>query len=283
MAYIVAESYQRMEQIGEPFDRNGKKYITVKDPCPRCGGSKVMAYYAHVDNGICFKCGGAGYFLKDVRVYSEKEYAAAQKAKERARERRQQRVNDERHKAQNEWPQKHGFNEGNTTFIFLTGNTYDIKDELKAAGYKFNNDIGWHGPEAFEVDGYKQVEISFEDLYEFAPYAFNPDFIGEDLVKQKRSDAVSERSASKYVGEIGERLRGLVVSYEGCRGFDGAFGYTYVYTFKYGDNIMNWFTTKDLDLIEGDMVILTGTVKKHEVYKDECVTYLNRCIVKEGE
>jgi hypothetical protein len=23
MAYIVAESYQRMEQIGEPFDRNG--------------------------------------------------------------------------------------------------------------------------------------------------------------------------------------------------------------------------------------------------------------------
>lgn len=286
MKYLVAESYRNMVQVGDSFEKNGKKYVEVRGACPRCGGSGIFYVGVHnghgipaaPDGGVCYTCSGSGFITKEVRVYTEKELAASQKAKER----RQQKANEKLHKAQNEWSQKHGFNEGNTTFVFLTGNTYDIKDELKTAGYKFNNDIGWHGPVAFEAEGYKQAEVSFENLYEFAPYAYSPDFIGEDLVKQMRADAVSEGSASKYVGEIGERLRGLVVSYEGCRGFDGAFGYTYVYTFKYGDNIMNWFTTKDLDLIEGDMVILTGTVKKHEVYKDECVTYLNRCIVKEG-
>jgi len=278
MAYIVAESYQRMEQIGEPFDRNGKKYITVKDPCPRCGGSKVMTYYAHVDNGICFKCGGTGYFLKDVRVYSEKEYAAAQKAKER----RAKKANEKLHKAQAEWAQKHGFNEQNTTFIFLSGNTYDIKDELKAEGYKYDGEIGWHGPAAYDAEGYRQAEVKFEDMYEFAPYGYHPDFIGEDLIKEMRDAVAKEMSTSEYVGEIGERLRGLMVTFEGSRGFDGAYGYTYVYTFKYGDNILNWFTTKELDLDEGQYVSLTGTVKKHEVYRNECVTYVNRCKVVEA-
>ena len=34
----VAKSYENLEIIGEPFEENGKMYVTVKGKCPRCGG-----------------------------------------------------------------------------------------------------------------------------------------------------------------------------------------------------------------------------------------------------
>lgn len=34
-------------------------------PCSRCGGSGYLPQYNHVENGICFKCGGEGVILDD--------------------------------------------------------------------------------------------------------------------------------------------------------------------------------------------------------------------------
>ena len=30
------------------------------DPCGKCGGLGFLSHYAHVENGLCFKCNGSG-------------------------------------------------------------------------------------------------------------------------------------------------------------------------------------------------------------------------------
>ena len=35
-------------------------------PCEKCGGSGYLSQYRHVENGVCFKCGGEGISLDDV-------------------------------------------------------------------------------------------------------------------------------------------------------------------------------------------------------------------------
>lgn len=279
--YLVAESYKTYEQVGEPKEINGKAYITVKQPCPRCGGQGYLTYYGHVDNGTCFKCGGRQFFFKDVRIYTEKQLASMNKAKEATRERRQRERKVKYDNAHAEWPQKNGFNDKNTTFIFLIGNTYDIKDELKAAGYKFNRELGWHGAAPYEKDGYVQAEVSFDDVYEFLPFAWVPDFIGEDMIKDMKEEAVVQNSSSQYMGEIKERLRNMDVILENKLPCKGIYA-DWIYKFRTEDgNLCCWFTSKDMNYDLGAKLSLTGTVTKHDNYNGECETFLNRCIVKE--
>ena len=35
--------------------------ITDKEPCPKCPGTGYIDQYAHVENGLCFKCNGTGH------------------------------------------------------------------------------------------------------------------------------------------------------------------------------------------------------------------------------
>lgn len=46
------------------YDSNGK-LLHALIPCDRCGGSGYLPQYSHVENGICFKCGGEGVVLND--------------------------------------------------------------------------------------------------------------------------------------------------------------------------------------------------------------------------
>ena len=275
--YLVAETYRNLEQIGEPFEKNGKSYISVKEPCPRCGGLGYLTGYTHVEGGICYKCFGKKFFRKDVRVYTEKEMAAAERAKERRKERTNERIK----KAQHDWPRNNGFNDDNLTFIFTIGNTYEIKDELKEAGYKFNRELGWHGAEPFEKDGYIQAQVYFPDVYEFLPFGYIPEFIGEGYIKQLKNEAIIANSSSHYMGEIKERLRNIEVTLEDKRPCNGLYA-NWMYKFKTTDgNLCCWFTQKDMDYEVGAKLILSGTVSKHDNYNGECETFLSRCIVKE--
>ena len=52
-------------------------------------------------------------------------------------------------------------------------------------------------------------------------------------------------------------------------------------SFQVGEDVLVWFTAKDLDLEKGQAVDLTGTVKKHEEFRGVKTTQLSRCIVKE--
>lgn len=277
--YLVADTYSGYEQVGEPFEKGGKLYITVKETCPRCGGVGTISHFYHTDHGICFKCHGAGFFNKAVRVYAEKELERMNKAKERRREKAQAEKAARIKRAQTEWPQRNGFDDSGNTWIFVKGNTYAIKDSLKENGYKFNKILGWHGAECLEdlPEEYEICQVGFHEVYRFEPYATEPDFVGKEYIEQLKANA----GQGEFIGEIGERLRALDVQLMSVREYDGAYGLSYIYQFSYKGNTLVWMTTKQLDIKPNEWCVLTGTVKKYESYRGINQTYLNRCIVKE--
>ena len=278
--YLVADTYAPYEQVGEPFEKNGKPYIIVKETCSKCGGQGVISHYFHIDHGTCFQCRGAGFFTKAVRIYTEKELDRMNKAKEQKREKAQKERLERQLQKQKDWPQKNGFDENGNTWIFVKGDTYAIKDSLKENGYKFNRELGWHGTKCLEdlPEGYEIYQIGFHEVYEF-PFetASAPDFIGEQVI----ADAKSKAGEGEFVGEIGERLRALDVQLMSVREYNGAYGLSYIYQFSYKGDILIWMTSKWMDIEPNEWYVLTGTVKKHESYKGMNQTYLSRCIIKE--
>lgn len=74
------------------IDRNGTKYYEGRIECDRCNGKGT--YYigvcngklvpSWVDNGVCFKCNGAGYTIGKWKEYAP-EYEAKLEAKRRAK------------------------------------------------------------------------------------------------------------------------------------------------------------------------------------------------------
>ena len=279
--YLVADTYQSMTQVGEPFEKNGKDYIIVREPCPKCGGKGTISHYFHIDHGVCFTCHGNGYFQKAVRVYAEKELERMNKAKEKRREKAQAEREARIAKAQAEWPRKNGFDNLGNTWIFVKGDTYAIKDSLKENGYKFNKILGWHGAECLEdlPEGYEICQVGFHEVYRFEPYATEPDFVGKAHIEQLKANA----GQGEFVGEIGERLRTLDVQLMSIREYDGAYGLSYIYQFSYKGDILIWMTSKWMDIEPDKWYVLTGTVKKHNSYKGMNQTYLSRCIVKEKD
>ena len=278
--YLVADTYSGYQQIGEPIEKNGKQYITVKEPCPRCGGTGVLTHFYHCDHGVCFKCRGGGYFEKVVRIYTEKELARMNKAKEQKREKAEKERRARQLKKQYEWPVRNGFDEDGMTWIFVKGDTYAIKDTLKNAGYKFNKQLGWHGAECLNdlPDGYELFQIGFSEVYDW-PFetTSEPEFIGAQVI----ADAKAKVGQGEFVGEIGERLRALDVQLMSVREYNGSFGLSYIYQFSYKGEVLVWMTTKCMDVQPDEWYVLSGTVKKHENYKGMNQTYLSRCVVKE--
>ena len=166
------------------------------------------------------------------------------------------------------------------TWIFVKGDTYAIKDSLKDAGYKFNRELGWHGPDCLNdlPEGYELYQIGFDEVYEW-PFeaASKPDFIGEQVIVNAKAKA----GQGEFIGEIGERLRALDVQLMSVREYNGAYGLSYIYQFSYRGDILIWMTSKWMDIEPDEWYVLTGTVKKHESYKGMNQTYLSRCIIKE--
>lgn len=277
MEYFTAETYRNWTRVGDPFTKNGKLYTEVKEPCPRCGGAPRIAAYAHVDGGICWKCGGAGFFSKTVRLYTEKELSAQNRVKEQRAAASLKKANERNEKFKHEWPLRNGFNEDGFTYL-IYGNTYPIKDRLKEEGCKFSPELKWHSPK--EIEGLPndcgQEKIAFDQLYRWNDwYKVEAEFIGAQLVEEIFQKTTS---TSEFIGSVGERLRALDVILKESKYLD-SYGY-YIHTFLYGDNLLSWSTSKDLEFEVGDEVELTGTVKAHKIFAGNKVTYLNRCIIK---
>ena len=290
MEYYVADTYKNMKRIGEPIKKNGKLYTVVEGTCDRCGGTGIFA--CRIENGhpvphpayggVCLQCGGSGKITKTVRLYSEREYASMQKAKEKrhaeAEERREARMAERRRTALSRWMERNGFNSDCETYL-IYGNTYPIKDDLKAAGMKFSQELKWHGPAAVDVPEDCFIEkVHYSDIY---------DWDEENCVMQlnQRGKAFLEGIFTShvfgvYVGEVKERLRDMPAVLEKKIECDGKFGWAIMYRFNSDGAQFVWFTEKVLDLDEGDECVLTGTVKKHGIYGNVKTTYLNRCIVK---
>lgn len=272
-------------------DKNGT-HIFADCTCGRCGGTGIIPYYGHVDGGVCFECGGSGVSTAtEIKIYTD-EYGAKLKAQREAREeKKRQKMIEESGEWNKEWMAKEGFNEEGITYIVL-GNTYEIKEELKAHGAKFNGILGWHMPNA---DGFDAVAVPMDKVTQHlwngrldydSDYTAVKKFV--DKLKDEAEQALKVANGepvSEYIGNVGDRLE-FEADLVGEFTFETP-GYMswetelmHIYKFKTAEgNIVVWKTTSYISEYFEDNVKhfkFKGTVKEHSEYKGEKQTVVNR-------
>lgn len=97
----------------------------------------------------------------------------------------------------------------------------------------------------------------------------------------------AEKAISQFVGQVGDKID-ITAAYRFSAHFTTHIGWMeetmYIHNFKdESGNTLIWKTTKgigSLNLQEGDLVHIKGTIKEHSVYKDEKQTALIRCKIE---
>lgn len=287
MEWKVAPSYQTWTL--KKVDEDSHKGYVVTD-CDKCGGTGLYAWF-----GMCFKCEGTGKIGKWVKIYTPEQYEKYIAAQEKAREKRVEKAkareqalldNSEENKAI--ILEKWGFDPADpAVYLVAGGNTFEIKDELKERGGRFNPALNWHFTKEVEVpEGFELVKVPFDEVYDWYPMVKRIDIKqnAKEIADAARATILTD-SKSDFVGTVKERMRDLKVVLTGRREFDkGYYGTTTMLTFALGDNVLVWFASSYIPeekTIVGHDYLLTGTVKEHKVYDGVKQTYLNRCILKE--
>ena len=285
--WFVADSYKNSTQIGEAYEENGKMYIKIKMPCPRCGATGHYSYN-QMDGSLCYGCRGKKFITKKVRAYTEKEYHRMQVANERAKAKKeteklakiQNRINNA-DQYKHEIALKLGFGEDEKAYLVYGDDTFAIKDELKKLGARFDPTFKWFFPTKVELpQGYKLCEFSFDELYDYNAQTNWADFKenAKEIVRRRLIELKGPSSSIYYPAAEKERIYNITAKVSNIRGFEGAYGYTFVYTFTSEDYVFIWMTSKsNLNLTIGDTVNLDGTIKKFDEYEGVHNTYLTRC------
>ena len=294
----LAKSYEGYEfDETKAYEKGGKLYVHAARKCDRCTKG---VYVCRVENGypvphpnaggVCFKCGGTGFITKECRLYTDEERKKLDIANERAAKKREleyeAKIKAEFDTKKAEWLEKNGFNEKMTTFLYFPEDSYEVKEELKKAGFRFSSNLLWHCatvPAGYED---KVAEISFCDVAELAAW-------GEGYYKDDCRNFVEAilneyrpkvKSNSKWVFEEKDRFRDYEVTLKSIRQMETKYGWTQLFTFEDKNNdILQWWTSVAVNAEVGDLVLLSGTVKEHTEYKGEKITTVNRCKVKKIE
>lgn len=264
-------------------DRNNTHYYT-DTRCPKCGGKGWIPGYGHVEGGVCFMCGGSGRSPHSVIVrtheYNQKLInARLEKARKTAGERNAK------------WLKSWGFSEKGEAWIVM-GKTYEIKDQLKAAGATYRDTFGWHFDHP--VEGFSTIRISIDDIMyvnsddeaeTLAHYEINGSltwnlFEIEQYLKERKAQwEVDHAPKTEWYGSIKDKVD-LKVKLIRRGSYDTMYGTTYVYTFEdaQGHQLV-WKTGTWLEQESGAEMTLKGTVKDHSEYKGIKQTELTRCKV----
>lgn len=271
-------------------DRNGTKYF-ADYTCKRCGGQGGLPQWIYTGY-TCYECGGTGVAAKP-EIFKEytPEYAA--KLEERRSKAREKKRLERIEQIKNKLPeiyQDHGFSSEGKIYV-VTGNTYEIREELKAAGAKWFSALrSWGFTE--DTDKYPTVQISFDECYtvdmETGCVNWNYDTGNEDLIKSKMPK-VENSLESSFIGSIGDKLDQVVTFvryFEYERDSYSGWGKEIARIYKFVDehgNILIWNTGSWKTLQEGKRYNLKGKIKEHNTYNGENQTILTRCIITKVE
>lgn len=295
MNYKTAKTYEKYEfDINKAYANDkGRLVVDARCKCDRCNGSGIAISriengqpvpYIN-DNGICYRCQGAGYFHKTIRLYTEEEFERMEKANAKAAEKRasaqEEKMKAEYAKKRREWLSSNGFNDNLTTFVYFSSDSYDIKDQLKDAGFRFDKVLLWHIAEVPEQYKDSCIEISFSEIGDFSAWGAGHFRIGAKDYVANKILSMRPASNSEWIGQEKEKISDLPVTLVSIRGFEGHYGYTQVVKFLNGDNIITWFTATHIPFEPGDELFLSGTIKKLDEYKGDKTTIVTRCRMKE--
>lgn len=287
--YYTADTYKNWKRIGEPYrNSNGKLYTKVREKCPRCGGSGIYAVGVEngqikphpAFNGVCLQCNSLGYIQKKIRLYTKAEYDAMQRNNERTRQKKAEAAEAKRlaefDAKKAKWLSDNGFDAEGNTFLYVKEDSYQKKDELKAAGYKYNPVLKWHGTAAGGFEEATEIH-NVEEFYQLT--AWGTYTLLRDAASKVESiiEASRPASTSEWFGAIGKRFKEVPVTLVGIYGFQGQYGYSQVVKFQTetGD-VLTWFTSVNIPVEVGENCFLTGTVKKWDEYRGERTTIITR-------
>lgn len=293
----VAKSYENYKfDETKAYEKNGKMYVKATYQCDRCTKG---VYVSHVENnhivphpaygGVCLKCSGTGVLTKEVRLYTEKEFEAIERANAKTAERkeaeREAKMKAEYAGKRSEWLSKNGFNTEDKTYVYFPADSYEVKDSLKAAGFKFSNNLLWHIAEVPVEYAEMVVEVALDQVAEIGAWGegfYRPDC--RDYVdKLVEGCRPVEENTSEWIGKEKERLYDIPVVLKSIRGMETMYGYTQLVKFETAEgNELNWWTSVTIGVEVGGQALLTGTVKKLDEYKGRKITVLTRCKIKEA-
>ena len=262
-------------------DKNGTK-IYHDYTCDRCGGKGIffigvcngVPVPSHVDEGVCFKCFGSGKMEKPevIKEYTPEYRAILDARAAKRQEKKLAEAQAEKAAKQAEWKQSKGFVNDRIHVVGIS-NSFERKEEIKAAGGRFNEYVGWYFSEPHEE--FKTVELTTEEcLYENR-------FCGLDWVAAWKIREILKAklpaNPSRHLGQVGGKIE-VEATFKRTRWYDTQFGTTWIYTFEDNDgNCLVWKTSASIEPREGDKVRIKGTVKEHDEYNGVKQTVLTRC------
>lgn len=271
-------------------DRNGTKYF-ADYTCKRCGGQGGLPQWTYTGY-TCYECGGTGIAAKPeiFKEYTPEYEAKLEERRSKAREKKRLERIEQIKSELPEIYQKHGFNSEGKIFV-VTGNTYEIREELKAAGAKWFSALrSWGFTE--DTDKYPTIQISFDECYtvdmETGYVNWNYETGNEDLIKSKMPKAENSLESS-FIGSIGDKLDQVVTFvryFEYERDSYSGWGKEIARIYKFVDehgNILIWNTGSWKTLQEGKQYNLKGKIKEHNTYNGENQTILTRCTITKVE
>lgn len=181
-----------------------------------------------------------------------------------------------------EWFEKNGFDAAGVTYCVFGEDTFAIKDWLKKQGCKFHPLLKWHSPKPLDGPvGFGMFAVNFDDICEYNEEEGEAYFFekAKEFINRKFAEAEGP-SLSSYYGQIGDRLRNQTAVYRSRRGWLSQYGWTNLYTFSIGNDILVWMTSTEIEPMEkGQAVLLSGTIKSHNMFREVKQTTLTRCKV----
>ena len=184
-----------------------------------------------------------------------------------------------------EWFKKNGYNEKGLTYVYFPADSYEIRDTLKDAGFKFDKVLLWHAPEIPAGYEDKVIEVWFDALGVMT--AWFEGFYGPDANTKVRTRVKEMQPAketiSEWIGEIKDKVTftGRVIM---NKPVSTKYGITNLIKFEdENGNIIQWWTTSSaVEILESGLTFtMTGTIKSLDEWNGDKFTTVTRCkIVK---
>ena len=239
----VAKSYAGLEILCEPYTLDkGRQYVKVRT---KSGASK------------------------QVRFYTDKEYAKMYPAETRSTEPATEIIR----------PLKEvlGFKEGYITIF--KGDTYNYLEWFRRSTARFARYWGWYFvsdepmPAEYPYE-LEPVRLKWEDVSTPDGNALLP----EDQVKAIVDSIIYDPGDGEFVGEVGERLE-IYAYLKRVIELENGFGVSWMHIWE--DDLGNEYTwTTSSKRLEDDKEYhFKGTVKKHTIYRNRKQNVLTRCTI----
>lgn len=253
-------------------DRNSTRYF-IDYTCDRCGGKGGWEGWPGF---TCYECGGSGRSKGEtIKVYTpehEAKLAAQRQARaEKAQKEREAKAIAERSSKL----EALGFGKEEDAYVIyrVVGDTFSIKDELKALGCRFKPSVGWYAAAALddhECQRMEEKEVLTDNIF--------IEWKSIDEVKPLWIENIRRftESTSEWQGEVGGRLElklHIDRVFESSYVAWGKTSYMYLMSDSEG-NKYKWSTSKWYK--EGEDIHIRATVKEHSEYKGEKQTVLTR-------